>query len=435
MDTQLYRTTPPPISDFHSLSLPEFEVATLANGIKIHYFNAGDDQVTRMAVIWDAGTLDVENPSALAMLAAMLPEGNEALSGKEVSDRLEGNGAWLKIYELPHSVAAILHSLNHTASVVFPLLADVLTRPSFPKEALDSLKQKAAADKRLAMERPSFQAAVASRKELYGDTPLGRIITPESIMGVEQEDLKRLHRNLLLSAMPEIYIAGAVTPELLNQIQTNFGNLKFDIYNPEAIKFKSVEIPPQNGRRMVTVEMASSLQTAIKYHIPTIDKNHPDFETLRVAVMILGGYFGSRLMSNLREEHGYTYGVNAMVSMQADAASISITTDCDNRYAAACLAEIDKEIERMATENVSEEELNTARQIIISSLSSILDSPITIEACREMLAINHQDESVIAKNFEAAKTVTPDDIRRVSTLYLLNAPGVIAIAGSNLPND
>lgn len=423
------RTTPPPISEFKLLSLPRFSQITLPNGIKVNYFSSGTDEISRMAVIWGAGTLDVEDPSGLAMLASMLPEGCEGLSGEEISATFEGNGAWVKVYETPHDLVVILHSLNHTAHEVFPLLARVLTKATFPEVALESLKQKAAANKRLAQERPSFRAAVASRRALYGDTPMGRVITPESILAVSRKEIIDLHKNLMLSAPPEIYIAGRVTDELLREIEDAFGRLQFDTENREAIRFRQVQFPAISERKEVAVEMPASLQTAIKYHIPTIGKDHPDFETLKIAVMILGGYFGSRLMNNLREEHGYTYGVSAQLLAQADAASISITCDCDNSYASACLTEIDNEIRRMATEDVGQEELTTACQVIISSLSGVLDSPITIEAFREMLAVNRQDESAMARSFEAVVNVTPSEIRRVVADYIQDAPGVVATAG------
>lgn len=423
------RTTPPSISGFSSLSFPSFSLLTLPNGLEVRYFNSGDDPITRMAVIWDAGSLDVENPSALAMLAAMLTEGSTDLSGKEISDIFEGCGAWVKIQESPHALMGVLHSLNHTAPEVFPLFAKVLTQSSFPVEPLESLKQKAAADKRLVQERPSFRAAVATRQTLYSNTPLGRVITPESIIAVTRDELVNLHRNLLLSLQPAIYIAGAVTPEILKTIENSFGNLEVDTTNPNAIKYTPVNYPEPTQLTEVEVDMPTSLQTAIKYHLPTIRNDHPDFEALRMAVMILGGYFGSRLMTNLREEHGYTYGASAQLVVQSDCASISITTDCDNSYALRCVEEINREIRRLAEVDVPAEELETARQIVLSSLSSVLDSPLTIEAYREMLAINRQPESALARRVDAVNRLVPADIRRVARRYLLDAPGALALAG------
>lgn len=423
------RTTPPPISGFSNLSLPDFTIITLPNGIRLHYLSAGSDPVTRMAVIWGAGSLDVTDPSTLSMLSSMLTEGCEGLSGKVISDTFEGCGAWIRVQETPHAVMAVLHSLNHTADTVFPLLAEVLTTANFPQEALGSLKQKAAADKRLSMERPSFRAAVATRTALYGDSPMGKVITPETIMAVERDHLMALHSNLMLSNLPEIFIAGAVDDNILQTISRCFGSLNFITQNPERVRFTPVTLPPFQRREMLRVEMPSSLQTAIKFQIPTITQSHPEFEPLRMAVFVLGGYFGSRLMTNLREEHGYTYGVSAQLVSQPDAAYVSITLDCDNAYADACITEIEKEIRRMVDEEIPEEELDVAKQVIISSLSSILDSAITIEAYRELLAVNNLAESNLSERFHAISAITPADIRRATRLYLLDAPGVIAIAG------
>lgn len=124
--------------------------------------------------------------------------------------------------------------------------------------------------------------------------------------------------------------------------------------------------------------MPDSLQSAISFSIPTIGREHPDYINLRLAIMALGGYFGSRLNKNIREEKGYTYGITANLLGFREGAFVEIRVQCDPAYVESVIAEVKEEIRRMVDEPLSEEELNAVKNFAMTTLASILDSPFTI---------------------------------------------------------
>lgn len=426
----LDRATPPALSDFPPLTLPDFEETVLDNGVRLLMFNSGDEKVTRMTLLWQAGTLDVDSPAALGLMAAMMSEGCNGLTGKDVTDRLESNGAWFKATAARNSFFLFLHSLNHTAPEIFPLLADMVSCPDFPTASLDSIKKKSAAEKELAACKPSYQANVIAREKLYGKgSPLAHAVTPDDILAVTRDDLVTLHRNMILSNKPVIFISGRVTEEIRRLAASTFGEICFSTQNPDRIIRHLSSSALLKGKETCHKDMPGSLQTGVIVQIPAVGRDHPDFEALRFVTVALGGYFGSRLMSNIREDKGYTYGISATLTPRIGGGDIVISCECDNKYTDAVIQEINNEIDRLASEKMETEEIETVRNIVISGMAGILDSPFSISSYRELLEASAVPPQAFREQFATVASITPPAVMELTRKYIQTAPRVTAMAG------
>lgn len=426
----LDRLTAPPLSAFPQLSLPAFDEKILPNGVKVRILDSGEEAVSRLSVIWPAGLIDSGHQAAYSLTANMLPEGCGGMSGKEVSDILESNGAWFKVYPTQHSTLLSLHSLNHTAKTVFPLVGKIITSPDFPAETFDALKKKGAAEKEIASRKPSYQASLIARETLYGiGHPLAAAVTPDDILAVDKTQLSRLHSGIMLANKPVVFLSGKITPEVERLCEDVLSAIPFDESAPDRIKREIASIPMLSDSKTCRKEMPDSLQTAIRIQIPTIHRLHPDYEALRFAVVALGGYFGSRLMTNIREEKGYTYGIGANLVPWLEGTNIVISCECDNRYTDAVIKEINREITRLANEEMSQEEVETVRNVIISNLAGILDSPFSISGFAEQAETLRLTPEVYTGQFAQAQTMTAEKIREMASKYLLSSPSVTALAG------
>lgn len=426
----LDRTTPPALSDFPQLTLPEFQEHTLANGVRMLVLDAGDEPVNRVTFLWPAGQLDVDSPAASGLMTNLLTEGCGGLDGKAVTDILESNGAWLKASATRHSTLLSLHSLNSTANIIFPLLGKIIAQSEFPSGALESWKMKCASEKETLMRKPSFQATLLARDTLYGKShPLARAVMPADIRAVRREDVVTVHRGVMMANAPVIFLSGRIPEGLLSLASSVFGAIPFNTLSPGRISRKISVPPPFDNAKTVRKLLPASLQTGVRIQIPAIPRTHPDYEPLRFATVALGGYFGSRLMSNIREDKGYTYGITANLLPSLEGGDVVISCECDNRYAEATVNEILAEIHRLATEDIDTEELETVRNVLTSAMAGILDSPFSISAFRELSESFNLDGSIFARQFAAAQTVSPDTIKSMAKKYLLNTPAVIALAG------
>lgn len=421
------RLSPPQITGFTNLSLPSFQVSRLSNGIELRTLDSGDEEICRVALMWPLGTLDSKSPEAVSLMMNLLAEGCEGLSGEEINGILEENGAWLKTTVALHSTLIVLQTLNHTADEVFPVLASIIESPTFPEESFISIRNKTASEKEVASRKPAYQATVLSRKEVYGDKhPMSRLVTSETILATTIDAVKEAYQNILRSTPPIVFISGHLTETLLETLTTSLGKIEF---NAQGRARRVISAPPLEENLLLKKEMPDSLQTGVRIHIPTIWPEHPDYEALRFATTALGGYFGSRLMSNIREDKGYTYGISALLNAIPEGASIIISCECDNAYAEAVLTEIEKEINRLASEPLEEEEMKIIKNVLISSMAGILDSPFYISGYTELMESNNLPLSLFSRQFREITQMTPQRVMQATAKYIRDARHVTVLAG------
>ena len=427
----LDRTTPPLTSGFRSLLLPDFSRSTLPNGVELYCYSAGEEPVARIAMIWEGGLLDVEKRAALVMLGEMLAEGCAGLSGKQVSDILETNGALFRAQSSRQSTLITLNLLNHTAPACLPLLASIVAEPTFPADTLESLKQKEATSREITLQKPVFQANLLAAQTLYGaENPLAGYTSPQAIRRVDREDLVDVHRRLILGSKPAVFVSGKVDEAMLRLISDTLGRIPFGDTGAEPVKRLTLHNAVLHNDITARKQIDESLQTAVRIEMPAISAMHPHFDALTFTIALLGGYFGSRLMSNLREDKGYTYGVSAWIDRFVEGGSTVIACECDNRYSADVLLQIHKEIERLATEAVPEDELETVRNLCISELASVLESPLSIATYAEQAYTYGIPRDFFARKFRNIMALTSADVKQMARKYILDAAKVTALAGN-----
>ena len=424
------RTITPPVSELPIRSFPKAQNGFLPGcNVPFECLSGFDAQpVSRISLFWPIGNADVDSCSTLSILKPMLTEGCEGYSGAEIAKTLEYNGAWFKIDSGRHNTIATLHLLNKTAPKVMPLLSRLLFTPTFPDEALARLKEKAIAAERIQQQQIKTLALRLGNDMVFGhDAPASRMPTPECLAEVCRDDLELCHKRLFKSICPTMFMAGDITDHILSLA----GEIDFPVLQGCGYCQNIVAAPPLTVSATETAIKHDSLQTAVRMLIPAINSDHPDYYPLLVAVYALGGYFGSRLMSNIREQKGYTYGITASLLPSKEGAFISISCETDNRFAQKVLKEIEFEIERLANSSITLEELRTIRRSALSGIQSSLDSPFT---ALDNLIVGHAFGFDAAQSFinrqQAFIEASPESISLTTRKYLLNAPKAIALAGN-----
>ena len=399
------RSVLPPTHPLQVPAPPPVQRCTLSNGVELVSLNHGLQPVNRIVVSWPIGMADVKTPEALHLLRAMLTEGTGTLSGNEVSDIFEFNGAWIRVETGNHSTAVTLYSLNRSVNDVVPLLGDIISAPAFPAEALERIREKA-------------------------DHPLARVLTPEKLAAVERADLVNLHAALLSSCRPTVYLAGALDSNVMDAVVKMAESYRFDTQASADVLLAEKTLVTPVASDLQVYRDESSMQTAVRMSLPAVPRTHPDYERLRYVVFALGGYFGSRLMSNIREDKGYTYGINAGLTSLPEEAHVSITCQTDNRYAEAVLNEISNEIGRIATEPMEPQELEIVKSTVMSGLASMLDSPFSIIDYQRVLDSFMLPTDYFMHQVNELAALTPENVMECAARHLASAPRLTALAGN-----
>lgn len=371
----LDRSTPPTIKDFGHLSVPQCRRLTLDNGIKLSVIDHGEFEVNRLTMSWIGGANDVDSLSTLILATDLMREGSEWHSGAEIAETLDFNGAWLKSNIHSHHSSLILHSLNHRFSHILPTIFESITSPRYPTAEFEISREKIAKRKELNLSKVAYLSNQSNHQLIFGDNhPCAKDETPDEVRGITHDNVENLHHKVFNANGCELFLAGRITPEIEDAVNKTFSQLK---YNDDFISHRVIPmLPAQNKLQIINVDEA--LQSSITMSIPTINRNHHDYIDLRYAIMALGGYFGSRLMTNIREDKGYTYGISSALLGNWEGGVMTISTQCDNRYTQAVIKECKKEIELMKTDNFSAEELNRLKRYAMSQIAGILDSPFSI---------------------------------------------------------
>lgn len=422
----LDRTKAPEVRPFGQLVLPDEELVTLSNGLVLHTLFGGDQDVIRLDIIAEGGPSDCTNPCIATFAAELLREGNKSSDSETIADIIDFNGAWLNSSASGHYTTLQLSSLTSKLDILAPLVTECFTSPTFPEKAFGIIKAKGVARQKLNLSRVSFLANADNRRMMAGyNHPESHVPSIDEIESISEESLIDFHKQICDAGHTHAYLCGRFSPchverlcRLLEQIPLT----------SSSSPIKIIPFAPQ-APGCSTIKKAGSLQSAVVMSLPAISRSHPDYNPLRMAVTALGGYFGSRLMMNIREDKGYTYGISAALLGAREGGYISISAQCDNRYTRALIDEVRSELRRMADEPLSQEELRKLKFNVASDLASTLDSPMTVMDYYELRrSVGIPDDYFYARK-TTVDTLTPERVCDLARKYLDPEQLRISIAG------
>lgn len=410
----LDRTTPLPVQPFGHLSMMPQTVMTLANGLTLHCCSGGDQPVCRLSLLIPGGNAELGAARA-ALLAEGRIEGTETLSAEDISDRLDFNGVKFSAVTNDHYIVVAVSMLNHRVADTMPLFTEIVSHPTYPDERIEVLRLKLAAELNTRLRRPSFRASAALQPLVFGEShPLAHVMTDDDIRAVSADNLRQTARKAVNPATMHAYLAGRLTPEIIDTVISALSTLT----PAEGINLNIVPYTGAVPPLRLDKHHNDTLQTAIACAIAAPRRSHPDYIKLRYTVMALGGYFGSRLMSNIREDKGLTYGIDASLLGARDGSHVLITASCDNASTDIVIEEIDKELRRMAGEPPQGTELEHLRLFAATSLAEDLDSPFAAAAYySSQIAIGTPPDYFDRQQRELA-ALTPDTLAQMAQEYL-----------------
>lgn len=411
-------------------TLPPVERRAMDNGVELVTLCGGLQEVSRLSVVWPVGYADVEDPAAMRLLRPMLTEGTSTHTGMEFAEAFEFNGAWVKVESVRHMTAVTVHMLNGRARHVLPLIAGIIEAPLFPQEAFGRIREKVAASCEVSRRKVLTRAGELLDAMMFGGcSPLAHVVTPDEISAVGRSALVRLHGRLMGETRPRVYLAGALSPALTAMVDDTLGRIAFAAPG-NGYSRNIVQAPRHTENAATLYSDTQSMQTALKMALPAVGRSHPDYETLRYTVMALGGHFSSRLMSNIREEKGYTYGISASTASLPEGAFTIISCQCDNRFAHAVEGETVREIIGMGERPLSAEELETVRSTAMTGIASVFDSPFTIMDYHQMTDLFGLPSDAFRRQVTAIRSLTSEKVAECAAKHLVNVPRLTAMAGN-----
>ena len=428
MTQTLDRITPPPVGAFPPLSLPRPDRYRLTNGIEVIACNQGDEEVCRIDLMFDGGYYAETLPGTAALTLLMLKEGAAGKSSETIAEALDYHGAWLQTSASSHYLYVTLYTLNRHLDTCVSLLADIVARPDFPQPEFDRVKERRIQQLLVQNEKVDVLAGNTFLSMLFGENhPYGRTITPAHLASLTPADLATYHRRHIRPDDCRIFIAGKITDRLLDNLERNFGpSWQVPAREPQATPLYPVQ-PAE--RHIVVTHKEHALQSGIRIGLPVINRDHPDFFALKLLCATLGGYFGSRLMSNIREEKGYTYGIASTIAAMRYGSYLVISTQTGTEFTRPLIDEVFAEIARLRNEAVPADELTVVKNYLRGEMARTLDSPFSIADYYLSLTANGLTVDYFARQDEALRQLTADDLLAAARRYLIPNRFYLAVAG------
>jgi len=334
----------------------------------------------------------------------MLLEGTSSKSSKEISEGFDALGAFIDISSGFDDITLTVHGLKKNFEQVLLLLSEILNDSVFPEKEFELLRSIRIDQLSVNDQKNDMYASKMMRSQLFGPNhPYGYVLKEEHLNAVQLSEVKAYYDSTLFSN-PVLYISGQVDDALINTVNRIFKVPKASLQNATAVG----EII---STRDVLIERGESLQSSIRmaWGIPSMtDEGYHDFV---IANTFLGGYFGSRLMKNIREDKGYTYGISSYPIHLKNASFSVISTDVKAEYTQKTIDEIGKEIETLATGCVEADEMSAVSNYLAGTFLASINTPFELMKLYKRVHDQGLDYGYYQSYFNALKDISNEKIQ------------------------
>lgn len=413
----LDRSASPAIHDAveFDYKLPPINKELLDNGLPIYWLDAGVQDVVQIDWIFPAGLWYEQKASVAHAVAGVLKNGTAEHTAEQIHEALEFYGAQLKINAGNDYATITLYSLAKHLPSLLPMVFKVITDATFPEHEVEIHKRNAIQRLLVNLRQCEFVANQQIDAMLYGEAhPYGRYSKQEHIEALTREDLTAFYKAHYNLAHAKIFMAGKVSSSEVKLINEVFGKVALDKITADKEVFQAAT----SAYRSLRINNdPNGVQGAVRIARLFPNRHHPDYSPMIVLNTLFGGYFGSRLMSNIREDKGYTYGIYSSLSPEINGGSMVIHTETGRDVAEAAIKEIYYEMDLLRKEPASEDELLLVKNYLLGGLLGDLDGPFSILQRWRTLILNGFTEEYFNNNIRIYKSITPAELQTLAQKY------------------
>jgi len=410
------RSISPPNNKFEELNLQNPENIKLNNGLDLYLIESGLEDVVRIDLVVNAGSVYQSKKLCANFTNDLLIEGTKKLSSEKIAHELDFYGAYLYTSTSKDNAVITLFSITKHLKKLLPVFREIIIESIFPEQEFEIHRDRNRQEFLIKSEKAKIIANREFNKLVFGEnTAYGQYLNLEDFDLIKRDDLVDFHRRYYQPHNSYLIVSGRPDDKSKNLIIKLFGeewdNNNSNIHEPEKIVSDAF-------KGDILIKKEKFLQSAIRIGKQIIGKQHEDYANMLITNTIYGGYFGSRLMSNLREDKGMTYGVRSYSSNFKHASYFTIATEVNINQTSAAVAEIRKELEILQNEYVSDEELKLVKNYIYGNFQKNFDGPFALaEMFRSVMDIN-SDFNYFNQTLNKIMQVDAEIIQQTAQKYL-----------------
>jgi predicted Zn-dependent peptidase len=386
---------------------------TLDNGVEVYAVNAGAEEVLQFEWVFFAGNSYEERNLIAATTNFLLRNGTSRRSAFQINEHFEYYGAYLNRSCSNETAMISLHCLSKHVQELLPVVRELITDSVMPEDELAIYKQNMQQRLKVNLKKSDFVAGRLIDIYLFGEKhPYGKYSRAEDFESLQRDPLLAFYKKFYQQGKLVLFVAGKLPADLQTLLNASFGDLPNQSSPmPEAILQPAVE------KKYRITNDPEGVQGSIRIARDFPNRHHPDFMKAMVLNAVFGGFFGSRLMTNIREDKGYTYGIHSYLMNHLQQSGWMVSTEAGKDVSEATVAEVYKEMKDLREELVDEEELLLVRNYMMGSILGDLDGPFQIIGRWKNIILHGLDEKYFYDSIQTIRSITAEELRELARKY------------------
>ncbi|MFT3704000.1 MAG: pitrilysin family protein [Agriterribacter sp.] len=401
----------------YKLELKPYRKFVLDNGVEVYAIDAGAEEVLQLELVFHAGNWYENKNLVAATTNHLLKNGTTTKSAYDINEHFEYYGSYLNRNCYNETATINLHSLSKHLNELLPVIREMITDSIFPQTELDIYKQNTKQRLEVNLKKCDFVANRLIDEYLFGvHHPYGKYSSIADYEALQQNQLIDFFKELYVNGKCIMFVGGKLPADIEAQLNKNFGDLPL---NKKTLPTIVHPVTPAIEKKYRITNDKDGVQGAIRIAADFPNRHHPDFINAQVLNTLFGGYFGSRLMSNIREDKGYTYGIHSYLQAHVHESAWMISTEAGSEVCEATITEVYNEMEKLRNEKVEEEELLLVKNYLIGTLLGDLDGPFHIIGRWKSIILNDLSEDYFDTSVSGIKQITTTQIQELANKYLI----------------
>lgn len=396
------------------------DISVLDNGLKVYAFENEDMDVIRMEFFFsNAGSKNQDKIYSSIVTNNQISEGTSKHSAMEIANSIDYYGAFIEKTVDKESSSICFYFLRKHQENLMPWFEEIIKDPAFSQTELDVYLQRLRQQYLVNQQKTDYLARVSFNETIFGEKhPFGIVGTLEDFDLLKREDLVNFYNSFYNSDECSIIIAGEVDNKLVGLLNKAFG--KNDWKKERVLEVKDINNFISAKAIKKTINIDKAVQASIRLGKTTISSKDKDFMALSVVNCLLGGYFGSRLMQNIREDKGYTYGISSVLYSYRDIGIFYIGADVKQENCQDAIDEVYKEIDILQNNKVGEDELLRVKNYLMGNVLRSLDGSLELSDRFRPLLKYGFDTDYYQNYMEVIRELNSDEIMRLAQVYLVS---------------
>ena len=420
------REAPPQPGKPHEFKLPAKETLRLDNGLSVTFIDYGSVPKVSLLAVIRTGNIDEGADTWLPDLAVgMMQEGTTTRTAYDIAREAAGMGGALSLAVGAEQTTAGLSVLSDHAVGAVRLLADVLQNPRFPETELPRVRANFERDLAVARSDPQSLADEALAKHVYGDHPFGRMLPRDGqLAGYDIAKLRGFYEQNFGARRTHVYVAGRYDREALEAaLRGAFGGWREGPLPSER------PARPAETLQLVLVNSPGAPQSSVRMAVPVPDPSNALYFQTTLTNSLLGGTFGSRITSNIREDKGYSYSPDSSINARRGGALWVMSAEITAEHTAAAITEIFREIDRLQREVPTDAELTPVKTYRAGVFVISNSSPNGVLGQLAFMNLHGLPDDFLTRWVENIQAVTPAQVSGIARQFIRPEHMTVVVAG------